>query len=508
MSTIAAAPTYTRAPLASKLLPLVAAVAFCLYTNAHAATIMVNDTTAGSVPGKCTIVDAVTAINTQAAVNGCVAGDGAAGDGTDDIVDLTGFKVPTTISFVQAASGFSHALSLAQRMTIIGLLDKDGVPQVTLERSAAAGTPDFGLIQTSDAVTLSGLTLSNGSAQSGTFGGAIQAGSALTVNHCIMSGNASSTGGGAIVATNGVTLNNSTVTGNTAVFTGGGIVANSAMLIYQSTISNNSTTDATGSGGGGVYGTGSITVRDSTISGNSSASRGGGVYGASNINLVDATLSGNHALAGAGGAVFALNVGVDANRSTIDNNTASALGGGIYAVDASLANSTITGNAAGGSGGGVYAHTITMDYATIFANATQSGTGGGVNFSISGAATGTIIFGNLSGTMPDDLDTASHSALAGSHNLIGSSAWGVPADTINCNPMLGALGNYGGPTMTLPLASGSCAIGAASATPDQTADQRGYLRPAAGQANSAADIGAFERQLVDDPDFIFANGFE
>jgi predicted outer membrane repeat protein len=319
-----------------------------------------------------------------------------------------------------------------------------------------------------------------------------------------MTDNASSTGGGAIVATNGLTLSYSSVIGNAAVYTGGGIVSSAAMLIEHSTISNNSTTDATGVGGGGVYSTGTITVRASTISGNSAASKGGGMYGGSNVNLIDSSVSGNHALGGAGGGIFALSLGVAANRSTISGNTASTLGGGIYADDVALTNSTITGNAAVGAGAGAYAHTISMDYATVFANTTQSGTGGGVNFSISGAATGTIIFGNS----PDDLDTASHSALTGSHNLIANSAWAVPADTINCDPMLGALGNFGGPTMTLPLAAGSCAIGAASATPDQTEDQRGYLRPATGQANAAADIGAFERQLADDPDLIFANGFE
>jgi predicted outer membrane repeat protein len=497
MSTIAAGSAHSRA---SKLLPLVAAVAFCLYNDARAAIIHVDDATAGSVPGKCTIVDAVTAINTQAAVNGC-----AAGDSSNDTVDLTAFLVPTTISFTQAAAGFSHALALTSAMTISGSLDSGGMPYVTLERSTVSGTPDFGLIQTSSIVTLYGLTLANGSAQGGSFGGAIQAGSGLTVDHCIMSDNASSTGGGAIVATNGLTLSYSSVTGNTAVYGGGGVVSSSGLLIDHSTISNNSTTDATGAGGGGVYGTGTITVHASTISGNSSASDGGGIYGKSNVNLVDSSVSGNHALAGAGGGIFAMVIGVDATRSTVDNNTASTLGGGIYADDAALTNSTIIGNTAGSSGAGAYAHTISMDYATIFANTAQSGSGGGVNFSISGAATGTIVFGNS----PNDLDTTSHSALTGSHNLIANSAWSVPPDTLKCDPMLGALGNFGGLTKTLPLMNGSCAIGAASTTPDQTADQRGYLRPAAGKANPGADIGAFERQLTDDnPDLIFANGFE
>src|ERR1700733_4522377 len=111
MSTITAVSSSRRARRMGKVLPLVAAVAFCLDINARAATIVVNDASAGSVAGMCTLADAVTAVNTRASVKGCMAGD-PTGDNT---IDLTGFTTPTTISFTQATSGFSHALAVTQQ---------------------------------------------------------------------------------------------------------------------------------------------------------------------------------------------------------------------------------------------------------------------------------------------------------------------------------------------------------------------------------------------------------
>jgi predicted outer membrane repeat protein len=494
-----------------RLLPLAAALAFCISSGTHAATIIVNNAAAGSVMGMCTIVDAVTAINTQTAVNGCMAGDS-----NNDTVDLTGFTAPTTIAFTQPASGFSHALALNKDMTITGALDSGGMPYVTLERNLNLLTPNFGLIETTAALTLYGLTLTNGSAQGGTLGGAILAGNVLVVNNSVIISNFSSSAGGGIAANNSVTLNHSTISGNTAADMGGGISSNSSVHVYYSTLSGNSTTSASGAGGGGIYSSGSVVVGNSTISSNTSAAAGGGINTSNSVTLSASasTLTGNTAQAGAGGAVFAINAinsnsSVGATASTINGNNASTEGGGIYANDATLTNSTITGNTATGSGGGIYATTATMNYCTVFANTTQGGIGGGLNFAISATATATILYGNMVGNMSgDDVNTPSHSALSGSDDIIANSAWGVPADTISCDPMLGSLGNFGGPTMTLPLMTGSCALDAASATPSLITDQRGYPRPAVGEDHFKADIGAFERQPSDDPDLIFANGFE
>jgi hypothetical protein len=63
-------------------------------------------------------------------------------------------------------------------------------------------------------------------------------------------------------------------------------------------------------------------------------------------------------------------------------------------------------------------------------------------------------------------------------------------DRINTSPLLGALGNYGGPTQTYPLLRGSPAIDAVThnTCPPPSNDQRGVPRP----ASTACDIGAFE----------------
>ena len=56
------------------------------------------------------------------------------------------------------------------------------------------------------------------------------------------------------------------------------------------------------------------------------------------------------------------------------------------------------------------------------------------------------------------------------------------------DPLLAPLGDYGGPTFTIPLLPGSRAIGAGTATGAPALDQRG--EPRAGRV----DIGAFQSQ--------------
>src|SRR4051812_30343991 len=102
------------------LLPLIAAIGCALAVQVHAANIGVNDTAGGSAAGSCTLADAVAAVNTQAVVNGC-----AAGDGNNDTIDLTGFNAPATISLTQSISGLKHALSLTRAATIVGALAAD-----------------------------------------------------------------------------------------------------------------------------------------------------------------------------------------------------------------------------------------------------------------------------------------------------------------------------------------------------------------------------------------------
>src|SRR5439155_4667454 len=66
----------------------------------------------------------------------------------------------------------------------------------------------------------------------------------------------------------------------------------------------------------------------------------------------------------------------------------------------------------------------------------------------------------------------------------------LPAGT---DPRLGPLGNYGGPTQTLPVLGGSWVLNAGSNPAGLTTDQRGIGFPRV--LGSAADIGAFERPI-------------
>ena len=476
--------------------PLAVAIVLSLARPTHAANIVVNSTDAISEAGVCTIIDAVSALNTQTIVNGC-----AAGDGNSDTIDLTGFTTPTTISLTQAAPMTGHALLTSKNVTIKGGLSGK-TPLVTIQRSTVSGTDSFGLIQNSAPLTIYGLTLSNGA--SGEYsGGAILAGDALSLNYCVVENNKSDSAGGGIAASAGqLSIMHSTITGNTAGNAGGGIESVVTLQLYYSTVTNNATLGATASvnGGGGVFSNASIRILDSTFDGNTSASAGGAIYSGGVANIVESTISNNTASNGSGGGIFSSMADVSVNRSTVTANHASGNGGGINGGPVDLTNSTITGNTATGIGGGIAADMLTSSYSTLASN-TSTGAGGGANFASGADSQATIFYGNT----PDDLATASSAAMTGQYNIVGVTTAATPSDTVSCNPMLATLADNGGPTQTMALQSGSCAIDAASDTPAVSTDQRGFSRPAAAMTN--ADIGAYEAGATD-PDVIFANGFE
>jgi hypothetical protein len=82
----------------------------------------------------------------------------------------------------------------------------------------------------------------------------------------------------------------------------------------------------------------------------------------------------------------------------------------------------------------------------------------------------------------------------------GTCNFNGPGDLNNIDPKLGTLGDYGGPTQTIPLLSGSPAIDAGNpsgCTDGQghrlTTDQRGMPRPNPEDAGGC-DMGAYERE--------------
>ncbi len=165
-----------------------------------------------------------------------------------------------------------------------------GADQSTLNGAGATRVID---VTATGAVTISGVTLTGGNADSGA-GLRVNPGAAVTVLASEIAGNAATISGGGIAGSGSVTLDRSTVAGNSAP-TGGGIWTSSSLTLVNSTISSN-----TASGqGGGVFiadapSAGSLSASYSTIAANAAA-QGGGLFVASggSADLGSVIVSGN-----------------------------------------------------------------------------------------------------------------------------------------------------------------------------------------------------------------------
>ncbi|MDQ3013973.1 MAG: hypothetical protein M3X11_25130, partial [Acidobacteriota bacterium] len=176
---------------------------------------------------------------------------------------------------------------------------------------------------------------------------------------------------------------------------GGGIrkEGTGTLTILNSTLSGNSASE-----GGGIYNfsTGTTTVSNSTLSGNS-ATDGGGILniGAGTVNITTSLLSGNTVTSN-GGGINNLGTGtVNVTSSTLSGNSARgnfrSLGGGIFnnsTGTVTITNSTLSGNSASGfqvvsgRGGGIFNNstgTVTVTNSTLSGN-TATSQGGGISF--------------------------------------------------------------------------------------------------------------------------------
>jgi len=267
---------------------------------------------------------------------------------------------------------------------------------------------------------------------------------------------------------------------------------------------------------------GATTVIGCTISGNhagdggagsvdgGSGGNGGGLYVAGGqATITGSTFSGN--AGGTGGDGGSGTAGYGGYGGGIESNKGTTV----------IMNSTVTGNHGGeggagtpagnnGNGGGVDNSndgTLTLINCTISGNHTGSSRGYGGGANNFGALTfrHTIIANNTASSLgPDCIGTTSlHSD---GYNLVENTDK-CPIDS-NANnvygqdPLLGTLGDYGGPTLTFEPQPGSPVVDAgnpAGCTHHEggplTVDQRGFPRHVDGGSGSATcDIGAVELQ--------------
>jgi hypothetical protein len=313
-------------------------------------------------------------------------------------------------------------------------------------------------------VAISGLTIASGNA-TGSFpanegGGIFNDHSALTVSNCVLTGNAAADSGGGI-------------------FNSGFGSGSSSTVVKSCTFANNSAVN-----GGALYnygdtGTATVDVLNSTFTNNSATGTGGA------IDNFGSAASGNATLR-------VVNTTVSGNRSNTD-------GGGIYNTNnasAATASTTLTNV------------TITGNRADNDTNA--SGTGGGIR-AFSGTVTlkNTIVSGNFNGGSPSTTADDVAGAVNADYSLIGNTNGATITganNQLNVDPLLGALGNNGGPTQTHVPALGSLAInnGSNALLPADTfdldndadaaetlpVDQRGPGFPRV--VNTTVDIGAVE----------------
>ncbi len=174
------------------------------------------------------------------------------------------------------------------------------------------------------------------------------------------------------------------------------------------------------------------------------------------------------------------------DRCTLANNGSNAegsyrplTGGAIYNVGALTLNQcTMAGNVAN-SGAAVYSPggaTLTINQSTIAGNEGNFGTGG-IYHQGELTLNNTVLAGNFSSGFSPNLSGGGTLTPLGTNLTTG-------------DPLLAALGNYGGPTQTMPPLPGSPALdaGADSATNSFTTDQRGGWR----RSGAGVDIGAVE----------------
>jgi hypothetical protein len=240
-----------------------------------------------------------------------------------------------------------------------------------------------------------------------------------------------------------------------------------------------------------------LTVRSSTLAGNTAGGFGGGLYNnLLAITTMDrSTLYGNSTTTdsgsgGNGGAIYNHDQAtLTVSNSTLSANEASFGGGGVYSsggASTTLINVTITNNRAntivsGSLGGGLFIPT-SATFAPVLHNTLIAG-----NFKGASGNARDDVFGALA-TSSDFNLIGDGTGLTGITDGVNGNQVGTAASPID--PLLGPLQDNGGPTLTQALLAGSPAIGGGSTAYATATDQRGFPRVVNGQI----DIGAFQTQ--------------
>ena len=246
--------------------------------------------------------------------------------------------------------------------------------------------------------------------------------------------------------------------------------------------------------GGGLLVEGNLTLTNVVVTGNQ-ANAGGGIDLRGTLQIDRSTISENVAsdygvTNAEGGGLNARNSSVTITNSTISGNVASVNSGGIYIQDGTLSMTNVTMSGNSRVTLGTYNNPTTLTNVTLVTDQNLAIQHGSYN------GTHTITLRNtlIAGKWPVDNCSISPLTLLVSlgGNLDSGTFCGFPAsgNLIGVDPRLGPLASNGGPTATHALLPGSPALDAGALSGCPATDQRGVARP----QNGRCDIGAVEAQ--------------
>lgn len=235
--------------------------------------------------------------------------------------------------------------------------------------------------------------------------------------------------------------------------------------------------------GGAIYKhDGTLLLEKVTLRHNSALRIAGALFNSlGSVTINDCTFSDNSG--SQGGAVGQRNNTMILNRSTFFRNSASSQGGAIFQNGGGLLlhHCTLTENSTPGVGGAIASqYAFTMNHTTVTRNVATRGGGVAMLSSQTIALSHSILTGNQASLFVDVW--SSSPPQDNGHNLMSG------------DPVLAPLGDYGGPTQTMPLLPGSPALDAGMASDPGGTDQRGFSR----FLGPAVDIGAVETQDSND----------
>lgn len=281
----------------------------------------------------------------------------------------------------------------------------------------------------------------------------------VILNHFKITGGNSDKGGGILNEASNLVLNRIEVSGNIASGAGGGIrnkiyssagsLVGGALKITESVVQGNSAGN-----GGGISNDGSLEIQRSLIRNNLTTDTGGGMdtrpYAAFNYGtlVVNSTFAGNIAVKGAGiytaGTLTLINNTLNDNRTSIEDE-------GLY---------------------------LASGIAVTYQN--------------------NILSGYPDTSLPICKYLTTGQITSNDHNINEDQS--CVAGEITLPPLLGLLGDYGGPTNVYSLQDTSPAIDAGSDADCPLTDQRSMagIRPGDGDGDLTAhcDIGAFEKDPI------------